>query len=342
MTCVIAHVGKKSEKRITPGGFETELIPFVGADRAGKLAQVGIGYIDTNDNSNSFWGLLYPNLLVRSWRAMKLFELLQYVNNYTLAHCWEIIKSDDLRDTDRFILQQFESFKHFVKTVEEIRESVPDDATVCEMLDVFMKSKIYVNTDELIEELDADFLLSSLEMKELFAHEEMQKLLWKKQEKELNIPVSPEQSLSIFFKELQIKNFTIGGGIGAYGLDWGHIKIEELDRIAKQDSQYCKNGHYLEITQNGPDNRNFGVVRNFGSLQHPKYVSSCGTKYVFERARWSGDCFKVFTRIDETSKIGGRKHPVNEYVGEFTISQLRNMIKIPKKHWWQKIPLFFG
>jgi hypothetical protein len=329
MSCIIVNQGQRATKKFN--NKPLDVIPFVGADKPGNFAQVGIGYIEIDGGAISFWGLLCPNYLIRSWRAMKLFEKLTYFNQYTLAHCWDIIGSEPSRDAEAYIIQQFTFFANFVEAVTSIQQLVPDDETVHLMLCKLRRNKIYVDTQELIKELSTDFLANSTEIEKLFAHVEREKISYALKQKIINEPVPKKHSLSVFFEELGICNFVIGGGFGAYGLDWGHIEIIELDRIVKQDSQYAS-CHYLEITEKGPDTHR--RCYRFGKLKQPTYVANDGTVYIFERAQWRGDCFKVFTRINEEHKRTSKKRIVSQYVGEFSVVQLRQLLQLNKKRWW--------
>lgn len=133
--------------------------------------------------------------------------------------------------------------------------------------------------------------------------------------------------MSAFFADLGIGSFIIGDGFGGYGMDWGHIKLEELDRIAKRDSfsKYLTEGHRLEHTTEGPGTFSAPVApgvtmytTSFGEIEQPWFIAMDGTKYTFVSAKFRDGRFHIKTKVEK-----GEAAPVE---GEHAISELRGMI----------------
>lgn len=88
MSLIIATLGTRSEKVVD--GRRQQVIPFVGADREGEFAQIGIGFTLPDEKKGRIWGTAFPNALIQSWRGMKILEQIDCIGNATLCACWTI------------------------------------------------------------------------------------------------------------------------------------------------------------------------------------------------------------------------------------------------------------
>ena len=140
-------------------------------------------------------------------------------------------------------------------------------------------------------------------------------------------PSSRDESLGAFFEDLQIGNFTTGGCVGAYGMDWGHITLAELDKTAISDCLYPESakGFRLERTPYAPEQYNAPGAKEasdpekgFGKIEQPLFVAADGTQYTFRFVQLREGRFHVMTMVQRNYE-----EPFEE---EYTIDVLRLMI----------------
>jgi hypothetical protein len=312
---VIAIQGETSEKIVD--GKVRKVIPFVGSDSEGEFSQLGIGFLYPESNSGCIWGLVMPHHIIQSWRGMKILENVKEIGHGTLAECW-YAGDENLSDSDKRYLDelavQFSSREEFDTIRAEILGTAPSPEEIESMIHNLREKDVGIDSWELEKEIKAGRITSSSTINDLIAETQRKLETYQREMEEVNKPLPHEESLSAFFQDLGIDNFIIGGGIGGYGLDWSHVEIEELDRIAKQDSfsKYLPNGHRLERTIGSPRDE------NFGEIEQPHFTAKDGTTYKFISAKYHDDHFFIKVFVD--------KPEVAPYTGEFTIQQLRSMI----------------
>lgn len=328
MSLVIAIRGEPSEKIVD--GERQKVIPFVGADREGEFAQMGIGLIFPDKGNGSIWGLVMPHALIKSWRGMKLLEQVERIEHGTLCACWTIA-TRDIHDSDRRHLDdlagQFGGLDELEKARETVLASVPSADEVESMIAALREKNVGVDSWDLTAEIKAGLITTSPLIETLIREEEERRVAYAKKEEEVKKPVLPEESIGKFFEDLGIGNFIVGGGFGGYGMDWGHIKLGEIDEIAKRDSlsEYLTEGFILDHTTQGPETFAADVApgvtmyqTSFGEIEKPWYLAADGTKYTFLSAQFRDDHFYIKTRIE-----AGEGPPTE---GEFAVSNLREMI----------------
>lgn len=322
--------GSESEKVVDMR--RKKVIPFVGADREGEFAQMGVGLIfpDEQKQKGTIWGLLVPHALIQSWRGMKILERIERIDHGTLCACWTVARRE-VHDSDKRHLdelaEQLGSADKLQVLRDEVLASVPSTDELNTMIVNLREKGVDVDSWELEEEVKAGRITTSPLIETLARETEERRQAYKCEEKEVNNPLSREESLGAFFEDLGIANFIIGGGIGGYGLDWGHIKLDELDKTAKRDSfsKYLTEGHRLEHTTEGPETFSASVApgvtmhtTSFGEIEQPWFVVMDGTKYTFVSAKFRDGRFHIKTRVEK-----GESAPTE---GEYTINELRNMI----------------
>lgn len=87
---IVIQTGKTSMKFIEDNAEQAEVTPFVGH----MSQQLGVGIFLPDDNGH-LWGLLSPHQLIRSWRAMKLLEVVPRIyTRSTLCRCWYLADED--------------------------------------------------------------------------------------------------------------------------------------------------------------------------------------------------------------------------------------------------------
>lgn len=321
MGVVIAMRGTESEKIVN--GTLKKVVPFVGADREGEFAQLGVGIIIPEEQRTITWGLFIPHSLVRSWRGMKILEQVESIDRETLCACWSSArnKSKTSNDTSQDFLNQ-------------VLVAVPNTDELNTMIINLRDKGVSVDSWELEEEIRAGRIVMNPLIETLIREDEECRQAYQREEEEINKPLPPEESLGTFFAGLGIGNFIIGGGIGGYGIDWGHIEIETLDQTAKRDSfsKHRKNGHRLEHTTAGPETTSSSVASgitmhriSFGEIEQPWFQAVDGTRYTFKFAKFRDNHFHIKTDIQKSSAEAGVE-------GEYTISELRAMIgALPQK-----------
>lgn len=309
MSLVIAIRGEPSEKIVD--GECQKVIPFVGADSEGEFAQMGIGLIFPDKGNGSIWGHVVPHALIKSWRGMKLLEQVERIEHGTLCACWTI-STRNIHDSDRRHLNdlasQFGGLDELEKAREAILASVPCADEIESMIMALREKNVRVDTWDLTAEIESGLITTSLLIETLVREEEEQWSAYAKKEEEVKKPVPSRESLGKFFEDLGINNFIVGGGSGAYGIDWEHIRLGEIDEIAKRDSlnKYLTEGFILDHNTSS------------GEIEKPWYLASDGRKYTFLSAQFRDDRFYIKTRIE------AGEEPLIE--GEFNVSNLREMI----------------
>lgn len=327
MSLVIATRGAQSEKVVD--GRRKRVIPFVGTDREGEFAQMGVGLIFPDEKKGTVWGLVMPHALIQSWRGMKILERIERIGHSTLCGCWTVarrsVHDSDKRHIDE-LAEQVGGADKLQALRDEVLASVPSADELNTMITRLREKGVDVDSWELEEEVKAGRIATSPLIETLARETEERRQAYKREEEEVNSPLSREESLGAFFEDLGIANFIIGGGIGGYGMGWGHIKLDELDRIAKRDSfsKYL-DGHRLEHTTEGPETFSASVApgvtmytTSFGEIEQPWLTATDGTKYTFVSAKSRDGRFHIKTKVKK-----GDAAPVE---GEYTISELRDMI----------------
>ncbi|MGW8185548.1 MAG: hypothetical protein ACWGHO_05580 [Candidatus Moraniibacteriota bacterium] len=331
---VIAIQGEMSEKIVD--GQKRKVIPFVGADSEGEFSHMGIGLLYTEDRSSILWGLVIPHYLIQSWRGMKILEQIKEISHGTLTACWYAGKKN-LNDSEKYYLDelatQFSSRKEFDAIRATIISSAPSPEEVESMILNFGEKDVDIESSELQKEVKAGLISTSTTINELIAETQRKREEYQRKEEVINKPLAPEESLSLFFQDLEIDNFIIGGGIGGYGMDWGHIKLEELDQVAKRDSfsEYLTDGHRLEHTTEAPRSAKRSLscgisayTTSFGKIEQPRFTDKNGTTYKFISAKYHDEHFFIKVLVANPEII--------PYTGDFTIGRLRDMIgELPKK-----------
>jgi hypothetical protein len=328
MSFVIAARGTQAEKVVD--GQRVQVIPFVGADREGDSAQMGIGLIFHDEQKGTMWGLLIPHALIQSWRGMKILEHIERIDHGTLCACWTVARRD-VHDSDKRHLEELAEQLGGTDKLQTLRDevlaSVPTADELNAMITNLREKGVDVDSWELEEEVKAGRIAASPLIETLSRETEEQRQAYQREEDETKRSLPREESLSAFFEDLGIGNFIIGGGFGGYGMDWGHIKLDELDRIAKQDSfsKYLKDGHRLEHTTEGPETFADDVApgvrmysTSFGEIEQPWFIAADGTKYTFLSAKFRDNRFYVKIRIEKKDSAATE--------AEHTISELRTMI----------------
>lgn len=335
MSAVIAMKGRDVEMSID--GKIQKVTPFVGADHAGQFSSMGIGYLLSDQKGCLIWGLVIPHALIRSWRGMKLLENMTRIEHGTLCACWTVC-GHNLSDSDQGrkeeLAQQFESREAFDVVLEEILISVPSSGDLEVMIKTLLSNDVSVDGWDLKAEVDANRMKMTEQIQGICDAEEANSLAYKKEQEECNRKISRAESLSAFFVDLDIDYFIIGGGFGGYGMDWGHIEREDLDRIAREESfsEHLPKGHKLERTTMSPKTKVMGIgseikmyETSFGDIEQPYHTTNDGTKYTFVYAKWIDGKFYIRTLVEQGETI------VSPEVTEFTIAQLRKLLDV-KEH----------
>lgn len=328
MSLLIAIRGQEGKKVVDMR--RRKVVPFVGADREGEFAQMGVGLIFPDEQKGTIWGLATPHTLIQSWRGMKILERIEHVGHGTLCACWTVARRD-VHDSDKRYLDELAEQVGGADKLQTLRDevlaSVPSVDELNTMIMNLHEKGVEVDSWELEEEVKAGRIATSPLIETLARKTEERRQAYKREEEEVNKPLPRKESLGAFFEDLDIANFIIGGGIGGYGMDWGHINLDELDRIAKRDSfsKYLTEGHPLEHTTKGPETFSTPVApgvtmhtTSFGKIEQPWFVAVDGTKYTFVSAKFRDGHFRIKTKIEK-----GEAEPIE---GEYTINELRDMI----------------
>lgn len=325
MSLVIATRGAQSEKVMD--GRCKQVVPFVGADREGEFAQMGVGLIFPDEQKGTVWGLAFPHALIQSWRGMKILERVEHIGHSTLCACWTVARRDVHNSDKRYLdelAEQVGGADKLQSLRDEILASMPSADELNAMITNLREGGVDVDSWELQEEVKAGRIATSPLIETLARETEERRQTYEREEEEVNKPLSRGESLGAFFEDLGIANFIISG----CGMDLGHIRLDEIDRIAKRDSfsKYLTEGHWLEHTTEEPETFSAHVAHldvtmyttSFGEIEQPWFTAMDGTKYTFVSAKFRNGYFHIKTKVEN-----GEVAPIE---GEYTISELRGMI----------------
>ncbi len=328
MTVLVAQ-GNPCTKVID--GQEHEVVPFAGANKEGEFASFGVGYQLLSEGSGSIWGLVMPHMLIQSWRAMKLLERVPHINSGTLCACWyaasENPHSSDQRHIDE-LAAEFGGPAAFEALRAEILAAVPLSDELDAMLTIVRDRGVEVSVHELNTMVEAGKIPPHPIIDELTAMQEAKSAAHKAHEQFVEALMPVEESLGAFFAQLGIRNMIDGIPIGAYGMDWGHIDVVNLDVYVKRYStgRYCSDSDFpLRHTTQGPDTRSANVgggvrvyLTSFGEIEEPFVVAKDGTKYTFTTAAYRDGKIMVKTLVG--------KDGVEPEEGTYSVPELREMI----------------
>jgi len=262
---------------------------------------------------------------------MKLLEKLGEVRSGTLCACWTVARRN-LHETDEHYLDelaiQLGGIEKLQAVLDEIFASAPSSQELEMMITNFREKGVEVDSWEFDEEIKAGLIETSPLIETLVREAEERRQALQREDDEVKKPLPREESLSAFFEDLGIANFIIGGGIGAYGWDWGHIGLSELDQVAKKDSfsKYLEEGHYLEHTTKGKEPFSTPPILSeasdrdapFGELERPWFQATDGTRYTFLHAKYRDGHFFVKTRVE--------KEGAEPTEASYSLQELRDMI----------------
>lgn len=328
MTFVIAAHATECEKIVD--GERKKVVPFMGSDRDGEWASMGVGLLFPDDQTGTMWGLATPHMLIKSWRGMKILEHIEKIDHGTLCACWYAgghqIHSSDWRYLDE-LAGKLGGMKKLQALRDEVLASAPTSDELNAMIALVRENGVDISGWELEEEAKAGRIETLPIIGTILREEAERRDAYRRKDDELKKPLAREHSLGVFFGELGIDNFVDGPVVGAYSIDWGHLKLEELDRAGKRASsgKYFTEGFMLEHTTQRPLTRrtlvDSGIAvysTTFGELEQPYYIATDGTRYTFISAKFRDFRFFLKTKVE---KKGG-----DSTEGEFTLLQLRKMI----------------
>ncbi len=159
---IIAIRGIESEKVVN--GRCRRSIPFVGADRKGEFAQMGIGLIFPDEKEVTIWGLASPHALIRSWRGMKILEQIEIISDGTLCACW-YAGSQKIHESEKRYLDNLAERLGGTEKLQmlrgEILSSVPSFDELTSMIGNFYVRGVDVDSWELQEEVKAGRISTS-------------------------------------------------------------------------------------------------------------------------------------------------------------------------------------
>lgn len=151
MTVVIG-TAEPCEKLIR--GELRQVTPFFGADREGEFSQMGVGY-SQQDSPGSMWGLLSPQRLIQSWRAMLIFSEVPAVEHGTLCACWYAAGASFRDASDVAGLAQQLGVDKLESVRLRILQMVPTAEELEAMLVIVKERQLLLDTFELRQMIEA-------------------------------------------------------------------------------------------------------------------------------------------------------------------------------------------
>lgn len=306
------------------------ITPFFGMDREGDFAQMGVGFVN-EAGQGSMWGLLAPTMLITSWRAMRILAHLPTVERHTLSHCW--YAASGRGNAIETLRAQSVSTQAF----DELLTAMPDSQELDRMLTFVHERGIEVNIYELRELVEQGLIDDHPIIAMFEKRHEKSRDRYEARERFIAAPLADSCSLSALFESLGIDNLLDGEPFGGYGMDWGHIKLGDLDSMIKQTSTGTYASSFqLKRTTEPPTTRGCGIrgsdvtmfTTTFGDIETPFYVDATGTKYTFVSAKFRYDTIVVSMEV-------GDEYPVQL---DMTVEALREAIVVKKhnKRWLRR------
>lgn len=332
---IIAARGRESLKAVN--GRIQKAIPFFGADRPGDFSSVGVGVVLPEENQGLIWGLAVPHNAIQSWRGMKILESVDVIGHGTLCAAWYAGGRQPHTSDQRYIDELAGSVgeEKFTTLRASILEQAPSPEELRSILSLLRQSQVEINSWELQQEVEAGRIAPDPLIDDLIKEDERKRAEYLRKEAELKLPLPRENSLAALLSDLRLDNFITGGGFGAYGLDWGHIDLEGLERSIRRLSTYSDLAEPLQITTQTPATRETHIAPGVTAYEtetediiHPTVSTTDGTHYTFTRARFAAGTFTVSTIVQK---------PDSEPEGtEFTVPQLRELLDTVIQN--QKLP----
>lgn len=309
---VLVATGTPSVKIVD--GHAHEVTPFAGADREGEFSSFGVGYVLSNGGIGSIWGLSMPQMLIQSWRGMKLLEHISKIGHGTLSACYyaanERVHSSEMHFLDE-LAEQFGARKEFEEVRQAVLASVPSVEEFERMLIVVRDLKLDVSVRELVELIEAGKLPHHPIVDELVLKDEERHREYDDHEAFIDAPMPPGESLGKLFGELRIDYMLDGPPYGGYGFDWGHIELARLDAYTKRYSTGKHGeGHQFSLLHTA------GGIE--GEIEAPYCVARDHTKYTFLTAAYLDGAIVVTTKVE--------KDGAEAEEGTYTVPNLRAMI----------------
>lgn len=156
MTHVVVCTGQTTKKLLYGGTGEVEVTPFVGQDSMRHFG-VGIGILYPDGRADGcIWGLIMPQFLIQSWRAMKMLEKTSQVYaGYGLASFWYLGR-ERLHTSDLHYLEEasrlFENYEQFREVRAQALASFPTEEELEKMLAVVEVQKLDISKNEIEEQ----------------------------------------------------------------------------------------------------------------------------------------------------------------------------------------------
>ncbi len=139
MPLIIAAYGAPLE--VLVNGQRRPIKPFMGADREGEFAQMGIGVIFRDaayeGKDVQFWGQVIPHKLIQSWRGMKILERITQFEARTLCACW-MVAQHTVPETYRYLLEQLSEQVGGLEALQTLRDTVLASAPATDELNMMI------------------------------------------------------------------------------------------------------------------------------------------------------------------------------------------------------------
>lgn len=184
MSLVVAMRGFESEKVVD--GQRKKTIPFVGADREGEFAQMGVGLIFPDEQKGTVWGLAIPHMVIKSWRGMKILEQIKKIDHGTLCACW-YAGGQDIHESDKRYLDELAEKLGGTDKLQLLRDEVlssaPNTDELNSIITNFREKGVRVDSWELTEEVRAGRISTSPLIGTISREDEERRQAYQREEK---------------------------------------------------------------------------------------------------------------------------------------------------------------
>lgn len=147
-----ASLGNTQLKEVS--GYKTLTIPFMGADQAGGSAKLGVGMLLPREEEAFFFGYSINRWLIQSWRAMKLLDKMDNIDDTTLRICSMATDYEKTLDSKLVLhLSMGVGTPDFIDYVMEIMTMYPKENELLTIIQILQSNNVQIDMERLRKEL---------------------------------------------------------------------------------------------------------------------------------------------------------------------------------------------
>lgn len=136
--------------------FKTLAIPFMGADHAGVDSRLGVGVLLPDEKEAYFFGYSINRWLIQPWRAMKLLDKMDKMDDRMLRICSIATDYEKTLDSELMLhLSMSVGTPDFIDSVMEVMTLYPKESELLSIIQILQFNHIHIDRERLRKELSA-------------------------------------------------------------------------------------------------------------------------------------------------------------------------------------------